>query len=61
MAAAEQATAASGADVGEGLRRRNVPAQATAVQGQREVDDKKKQAKQVRTPNHNNHIAGALR
>lgn len=48
MAAAEKAAAASGADVGDGLRRRNVPGQPIAAESQLEIDDKKKQAKQVR-------------
>ncbi|KAF3766143.1 family 39 glycosyltransferase [Cryphonectria parasitica EP155] len=45
MAAAEKAAVASGADAGNALRRRNVPGQTGAAQGQLEVDDKKKQAK----------------
>lgn len=47
MTAVPQATG-TGFDAGDGLRRRNVPAQADAVQGQPEADDKKKQVKQVR-------------
>lgn len=47
MAADEQAAVVSGADIGEGLRRRNVPGQTGVVQNQHEVDDKKKLAKQV--------------
>lgn len=47
MAADERAAIVSGADIGEGLRRRNVPAQAGPIQGQPIVDDKKKQAKKV--------------
>lgn len=47
MAADEQAAVVSGADIGEGLRRRYVPSQtAAALNTQREADDKKKQAKQ---------------
>lgn len=45
--AADQQAAASGVDVGNGLRRRNVPTQAGAIPGQLEADDKKKK-KQVR-------------
>lgn len=61
MAADEQAAVVSGADIGEGLRRRNVPGQAGIVQSQRQVDDKKKQAKQVRLPDHRTCITRALR
>lgn len=47
--AADQQAAASGVDVGNGLRRRNVPTQAGAIPGQLEADDKKKkQVRQVR-------------
>lgn len=45
--AADQQAAATGIEVGDGLRRRNVPVQAGAVRGQPEADDKKKQAPQV--------------
>lgn len=48
MTAVPQATG-TGYDAGDGLRRRNVPTQAGAVQGQPEADDKKKLAKQVGT------------
>lgn len=44
MAADEQPVVASGANMGEGLRRRNVPGQAPVSQGSYEVDDKKKRA-----------------
>lgn len=47
--AAEQEAAATGVDVGDGLRRRNVPTQGGAARGQLEADDKKKtQVQQVR-------------
>lgn len=53
MAADEQAAVVSGADIGEGLRRRYIPSQpAAALNPQREADDKKKQAKQVRMTSH---------
>ncbi|PSR80271.1 family 39 glycosyltransferase [Coniella lustricola] len=42
MAAAEQAAVASGADAGDGLRRRNVPGQPSPTGTQLEVDEKKK-------------------
>lgn len=48
MTAVPQATG-TGYEASDGLRRRNVPTQAGAVQVQPEADDKKKQAKQVRT------------
>lgn len=57
MAADEQAAVVSGADIGEGLRRRYVPSQtAAALNTQREADDKKKQAKQVRITSHDTHM-----
>lgn len=51
MAATERAVA-SGADVGDALRRRNVPsAQAGALQGQPEANDKEK----VKKVGHDDH------
>lgn len=48
MAADEKAAIVSGADMGEGLRRRQAPLVAVPGQGQPIVDDKKNQApKQV--------------
>lgn len=48
MAADEKATLASGADAGDGLRRRNVPAtQAGAQEQQPQADGKEKAAKKV--------------
>ncbi|MDA4133633.1 MAG: hypothetical protein OK454_11010 [Thaumarchaeota archaeon] len=48
MAATDKAAVASGADVGDAARRRNVPAAGQpAPAGQVEVDDKKKAAKKV--------------
>lgn len=60
MTAVPQATG-TGFDAGDGLRRRNVPAQADVVPSQPEADDKKEQAKQVRMCLDLNRMMGALR